>query len=353
MKLGFECHVYVQTALLNMYVDFGLLSDAKKLFDEMPERNLVTWNGMVTGFVKWGYLEAALDLFWEMPSRNVVSWTGVIDGCTRMKNYFEAFSLYRKMIVVGDILPTEVTFLTIFPAIADLGDIKNCQSIHAYGHKSGFNASAIRVTNSLIDTYAKCGCIRSALKVFNEMPLSRRNLVSWTSIICGFAMQGMAKEALQSFERMESFGFKPNRVTFLGVLSACSHGGLVEEGLLFFRKMNGECQLIPDIKHYGCVIDMLGRAGMLKEAEEIAWEIPNHIDNLIIWRTLLGACSFHGDAEMAERVTRKIGEMERGYGGDYVLMSNILTGHGKFIEAENVRALMDERSVPKVPGHSS
>ncbi|XP_057547631.1 pentatricopeptide repeat-containing protein At1g09220, mitochondrial [Amaranthus tricolor] len=352
VKLGFESHVYVQTSLLNIYIDFGLLSDAYKVFDGMPERNLVTWNVMITGLVKWGHLEAALALFREMPRKNIVSWTGMINGFTRTKDYVGALSLFQEMMIVGGIMPTEVTLLALSTAISELGDLKTCQSIHAFGEKCGYSSNGGQFTNCLIDTYAKCGCISSALKIF-EMFASRRNVVSWTSIITGFAMHGMAKEAGEFLERMENSGISPNRVTFLSVLSAYSHGGLVEEGLQLFRKIM-DCGFIElDVKHYGSVIDMLGRAGKLKEAEEIACRIPNKISNVIIWRTLLGACNFHGDIEIAERVSSKIQEMEREYGGDYVLMSNILTGREKFDEAENIRALMDRLQVLKSPGHSS
>ncbi|XP_021744537.1 pentatricopeptide repeat-containing protein At1g09220, mitochondrial-like [Chenopodium quinoa] len=353
VQLGFELDVYVQTALLNMYIDFGLLSNADKMFDEMPERNLVTWNVMITGLVKWGHLEAALALFRQMPSKNVVSWTGMIDGFTRMKNYLGAFSLFREMIMVGGIMPTEVTLLAVSTAIAELGDLKNCRLFHSFSEKSGFRENYNQVTNCLIDAYAKCGCIESALRVFEEMFACRRNVVSWTSIISGFAMHGMAIEAEQFLERMEGSGIRPNRITFLSVLNAYSHSGLVEEGIRFFRKMVDHGCVAADIKHYGCVIDMLGRAGKLKEAEEIAWQIPNDIDDVVIWRTLLGACNFHGDVEIAERVSKKMQDMEREHGGDYVLMSNILTGQGKFNEAQNVRTLMDKRQVLKIAGHSS
>ncbi|KAL2895803.1 hypothetical protein RDABS01_000801 [Bienertia sinuspersici] len=318
----------------------------------MPERNMVTWNVMITGLVKWGHLKSALDLFRKMPRKNIVSWTGMIDGFTRMKNYVGAFYLFQEMIMIGGIMPTEVTLLAILVAIAEIGDLRNCQSIHAFSEKSGFNANGIQLKNCLIDTYAKCGCIRSALMIFEEMSESR-TVVTWTSIISGFAMHGMANEAEEFIRKMGSSGIRPNRVTFLSVLNAYSHGGLVESGVQFFRKIVDEGVVAPDAKHYGCVIDMLSRAGKLTEAEEIALEIPGNVDNVIIWRTLLGACNCHGDVEMAERVSRKMQEMERGYGGDYVLMSNILTGKGKFDEAENVRKMMDKRGVLKISGHSS
>lgn len=337
-----------------MYAVCGSLFEALHVFYEMPERNTVTWNVMITGLTKWGHLQLARSLFDQMPTRTVVSWTTIIDGYTRMNLPEEALALFRRMIIDDGIEPTEVTLLAIFPAISNLGTLKNCQSVHAYGEKRGFNASDIRITNSLIDSYAKCGCIKSASRFFEEISGQRKNLVSWTSLIAGFAMHGMGKEALQSFEMMEEVGVKPNRVTFLSVLNACSHGGLVDEGLNFFNKMvNGTCQVVLDIKHYGCLIDMLGRAGRLEEAEKMAFKIPAEILNVVIWRTLLGACSFHGNVEMGERVTRKILEMERAYGGDYVLMSNIFAGVGMFGDAERLRKLMDERNVFKVPGHSS
>ncbi|GAV86169.1 PPR domain-containing protein/PPR_2 domain-containing protein [Cephalotus follicularis] len=351
-KAGFEFHVYVQTALVNMYAVCGLLVDASNVFYEMPERNLVTWNAMITGLVKWGELEMATSLFEEMPVRTVVSWTGIIDGFTRMNRFDEALALFRRMVVHDCIEPTEITILAILQAILHIGDVKLCQLFHGYGEKRGFNTCDIRVSNSLVDTYAKCGCIVSALRFFEEISAERKNLVSWTSMISGFAMHGMGKEAVECFERMAEAGLKPNQVTFLSVLNACSHGGLVEEGLSFFEKMVNESDALPNIKIYGCLVDMLGRAGRLEEAERIALEVPSETANVVIWRTLLSACSFHGNVEMGERVTRKILEMDRGYGGDYVLMYNIFAGVGRFQDAERLRNLMDERNAFKLPGHS-
>ncbi|PSR84900.1 Pentatricopeptide repeat-containing protein [Actinidia chinensis var. chinensis] len=353
VKAGFEFHVYVQTALLNMYAVCGSLGEAHQVFDEMPDRNLVTWNALITGLMKWGEIGLARALFDRMPSQNVVSWTGIIDGYARLNQYHEALFLFRRMAVEKGIKPTEVTILAILPAIWNTGCLESCQLVHPFGEKSGFIESDIRVANSLIDTYAKCGCIESAAKVFEGIGCEKRNLVSWTSIISGFAMHGMGKQAANSFKRMEDECLKPNRVTFLSILNACSHGGLVEEGLVFFRKMVNECQVEPDIKHYGCLVDMLGRAGTLEEAEKIALQIPNEIENVVIWRTLLGACSFHGNIQMGERVMRKILDMEKRYGGDYVLLSNIFAGFGRFEDAERVRRLMDESNAPKVPGLSS
>ncbi|XP_019056033.1 PREDICTED: pentatricopeptide repeat-containing protein At1g09220, mitochondrial [Nelumbo nucifera] len=351
-KVGFGFHLYVQTALVNMYSICGCLGEAKRVFYEMPERNSVSWNSMITGLTNWGELNMAQALFDDMPNRTVVSWTVMIDGYTRMNRPLESLIYFCKMLVEDGIKPNEITILAIFPAISNLGLLEFCQSIHAYSEKNGFMASEIRITNSLIDAYAKCGCIESAFRVFEEVSTERRSLVSWTSIISVFAMHGMAEEAVKWFEEMEKIGLRPNRITFLGVLNACSHGGLVNEGLKFFYKMVSEYGVVPDIKHYGCLIDMLGRAGRLDEAEKMVLKVPKDVINVVVWRILLGACSFHGNVDMGERVMRKILEMERGYGGDYVLLSNIFSSVGRYEDAERVRRLMDERNAFKIPGLS-
>ncbi|KAJ6951701.1 hypothetical protein NC653_040988 [Populus alba x Populus x berolinensis] len=209
--------------------------DAMLLFDEMHDRNVVTSNVMITGLVKWGKLEFASFLYDEMPEKNVVSWTGIIDGYIRSNMYSEGLSLFQRMVLCEGIKPTEITILAILPAISNM-----------WGSK-------------------------------------RKNLVSWKSIISGFAMHGTWKEAGEYFERMEKIGLRPNRATFLSVLNACSHGGLFDGGLRFFDKMVNKHGVSPDIEHYGCLVDMLGITGRLEEAENMALEIPNEIVIVVIW----------------------------------------------------------------------
>ncbi|EOA37676.1 hypothetical protein CARUB_v10012313mg [Capsella rubella] len=352
LKLGFEFHVYVQTALVGMYLVGGDMIDAYRVFDEMPERNPVTWNVMITGLTNMGEFGKALFFLEKMPNRTVVSWTTIIDGYARVNKPKEAILLFSRMVACDAIMPNEVTILAILPAVWNFGDQKMCGSVHAYVRKRGFVPWDIRVTNSLIDAYAKSGCIQNALKFFMEVPNERKNLVSWTTMISAFAMHGMGREAVSMFEDMERFGLKPNRVTMVSVLNACSHGGLAEEEFLeFFNKMVNKYKIMPDVKHYGCLVDMLRRKGRLEEAEKIALEIP--IDQkAVVWRMLLGACSVYDDAEMAERITRKLMELEGSHGGDYVLMSNIFCGTGRFSDAQRFRKLMDVRGVVKHAGHS-
>ncbi|KAL1195363.1 Pentatricopeptide repeat-containing protein [Cardamine amara subsp. amara] len=352
LKLGFESHVYVQTPLVGMYLVSGNIIHAYKVFDEMPERNPVTWNEMITGLTNLGEFEKALCFLEKMPNRTVVSWTSIIDGYARVNKPNDAILLFSRMVACDAINPNEITILAILPAVWNLGDQRMCGSVHAYVGKIGFVPCDIRVTNALIDAYAKCGCIQSALRFFIEIPNERKNLVSWTTMISAFAMHGMGKEAVSMFKDMEKFGLNPNRVTMISVLNACSHGGLAEEEFLeFFNKMVSKYKIMPDVKHYGCLIDMLRRKGRLEEAEKIALEIPIE-QKAVIWRMLLGACSVYDDAEMAERVTRKLMELERSHGGDYVLMSNIFSGIGRFTDAQRYRKQMDLRGVAKLRGHS-
>lgn len=195
LKLGFEFHVYVQTALVGMYFAAGNRVSAYKVFDEMPERSPVTWNVMITGLTNSGEFEKALCLLEKMPNRNVVSWTTLIDGYARVNKPKEAILLFWRM-ACDAIKPNEITILVILTAVWSFGDLRMCGSVHGYVEKTGFVPCDIRVTNSLIDAYAKCGCIRSALKFFTEVSNERKNLVSWTTMISAFAMHGMGKEAI-------------------------------------------------------------------------------------------------------------------------------------------------------------
>ncbi|TVU36592.1 hypothetical protein EJB05_18530, partial [Eragrostis curvula] len=346
VKKGFEFHAYVHTALANVYVVCGRLVEARNAFDEMPVKNVVSWNVMITGFAAWGEVEHARLLFEQMPCRNVVSWTGLIDGYTRACLYGEAVALFCHMMAAG-ISPSEITVLALVPAISNLGGILMGEMLHGYCEKKGLVADA-RVGNSLIDLYAKVGSIQNSLKVFHEM-LDRRNLVSWTSIISGFAMHGMSFEAVELFADMRRAGIRPNRITFLSVINACSHGGLVEQGLEFFRSMVYEYNMNPEVKHFGCIIDMLGRAGRLCESEQLIKGLPMEV-NAVVWRILLGCCSKYGEVEMGERAIKKILELERESGGDFAVLSNMLNELGRFSDAEHARKLVDERKAVKLPG---
>nr|CAB3478663.1 unnamed protein product [Digitaria exilis] len=346
IRKGFEFHAYVHTSLINAYVVCGHLVEARRAFGEMPTKNVVTWNVMITGFAAWGEVEYARILFERMPCKNVVSWTGLIDGYTRACLYAEAVALFCHM-MAGGISPSEITVLAVVPAVFNLGGVLMGEMLHVYCEKKGL-MSDVRLGNSLIDLYAKIGSVQNSLKVFNEM-LDRRNLVSWTSIISCFAMHGLSMEAVELFAEMRREGIRPNRITFLSVINACSHGGLVEQGLAFFKSMVYEYNINPEVKHFGCIIDMLGRAGRLNEAEQIIEGLPVEV-NVIVWRTLLGCCSKYGEIEIGQRAIKRILNLEKESGGDFAVLSNMLNELGWFSDAEQVRKLVDVRKTVKVPG---
>ena len=323
VQKGFEFHAYVHTTLINVYVMSRCLVEARKVFDEMPVKNVVSWNVMIIGFVGWDEVEYARLLFDQMPCRNVVSWTGLIDGYTRACLYAEALTLLCHM-MEGGISPSEIIVLAVIPAISNLGGIVMGEMLNGYCEKKGI-MSDVRVGNSLIDLYAKIGSVQNSLKVFDEM-LDRRNLVSWTSIISGFAMHELSVEALELFAEMRRAGIKPNRITFLSVINACSHGGLVQQGLAFFKSMVYEYNIDLEIKHFGCIIDMLGRAGRLCEAEQIIEGLPMEV-NVTVWRILLGCCSKYGEVEMGERAIKMISDLERESGGDFLQVLRTAVGH--------------------------
>ncbi|EAZ13934.1 hypothetical protein OsJ_03861 [Oryza sativa Japonica Group] len=343
VRKGFEFQTYVHTALVNVYILCGCLADSRMAFEEMPVKNAVSWNVVITGFAGWGEVEYARLLFERMPCRNVVSWSGMIDGYTRACRPVEAVALFRRMMAEG-ISPSEITVLAVVPALSNVGKILIGEALHGYCEKEGL-VWDVRVGNSLIDLYAKIGSIQNSLRVFDEM-LDRRNLVSWTSIISGFAMHGLSVKAVELFADMRRAGIRPNRITFLSVLHACSHGGLVEQGVAFFKSMIYEYNINPDVKHFGCIIDMLGRAGRLREAEQIIRDFPVEV-NATVWRTLLGCCSKYGEVEMGERTMKKILALEREFGGDFVVLSNMLTELRRFSDAEIVRKLVDQRNSVK------
>ncbi|CAN6451531.1 unnamed protein product [Victoria cruziana] len=350
IQLGFESHLYVQTTLVNMYASCGVggsLYCARQVFDDMSIRSVVTWNALIAGLAKWGDVDAARLLFDEMPDRNVVSWTSMIDGYARRNQLREALFLFRRMLLQG-MKPTEITVLAILPAISGLGALELGRQVHASGKKQGFSMD-VRVSNALLDSYSKCGSIVDALHLFEE--ITDKNLVSYTSMISAFAAHGLAERALEQFNDMQQRGVKPNDITFLSVLNACSHGGLVEQGRHFFASMVYEHGIAPGMKHYSCMIDLLGRAGLLEEAEKLIVDMPFEA-NAIVWRTLLGACNVHGNVELGRRVLCRILQLEKEYGGDYVLLSNMYSAAGRWDDAWSVRILLDERRAFKMPGRS-
>ncbi|XWS40448.1 hypothetical protein CRYUN_Cryun18bG0141100 [Craigia yunnanensis] len=311
-----QASFFVQNSLLHVYAACGLVVSAYKVFELMPERDVVAWNSVINGFALNGKPNEALTLFREM-------WLERVE-------------------------PDGFTVVSLLSACAELGALALGRRVHVYMVKVGLTEN-LHVNNSLLDLYAKCGSIREARKVFDEM--KERNIVSWSSLIVGLAVNGFGKEALQLFNEMERERLVPTEVTFVGVLYACSHCGMVDEGFNYFMRMKEEYGILPRIEHYGCMVDLLGRAGLVKESYEYIQNMPLQ-PNAVIWRTLLGACTIHGHLTLGEYARAQVLQLEPGCSGDYVLLSNLYASEQRWSDVHILRRKMLRKGVKKVPGYS-
>ncbi|KAL6606508.1 hypothetical protein ACP70R_042161 [Stipagrostis hirtigluma subsp. patula] len=315
--------------------------------------DVVAWNALVDMYAKCGDVAAARRWFRRMPAnRTVVSWNTMISALVRAGEHGEALPLFRKMQRAG-VRPDDATFVAVLGACAQLGALDAGRWVHAYLCRRPGRRDAPDgvVGNALLDMYAKCGAIDQAMAVLDGM--ARRDVYTYASAILGLATHGRAEEALAVFAGMRRAGVRPNGVTLLGVLSACCHAGLVDEGLRHLGAMPESYGVTPGIEHYGCAVDMLGRAGRLDEAEALvaAMRVP---PDALIRGSLLAACRARGDVERAERLMRRMAEEEDhdGGAGDHVLMSNMYASRGRHGRAVRVRKQMRRSKISKDPGCS-
>ncbi|KAL4186116.1 hypothetical protein AMTRI_Chr09g12630 [Amborella trichopoda] len=336
------------TTMITGYGNSGEIDAAKFLLDQMPLRNTVTYNAMITGYSRSGHFDEARKVFDEMPNRNVESWSTMISGYVHGGLFREALELFRKMLDHG-FAPSESATVSALSACVQMRALDSGKWVHACikEHKLKLN---VIIGTALVDMYGKCGSIENALSVFEVMPM--RNVISWNSMITSLALHGHGMHALSLFERMGAMGVKPNAITFVGVLSACSHSGLVKKGWFHFNSISKVYGIMPTVEHYGCMVDLLGRAGLLKEALRFidCMPIKPHPG---LWGALVGACKIHGDFKLGEEVGKRLIELEPHHSGRYVILSNIYASARKWDDVTSLRNLMRERGVLKTPGWSS
>lgn len=305
---------------------------------------------MVSGYSKSGDVEKARNLFDGMPVRDVASWSAMI-ACYMSNGLWEnGLVLFREMLLLEELKPDQVTLSSILAGFSHKGSIGLLgKSVHAYMLKNGWELDA-ELGTVLVVMYAKCGYLKNASHVFSLM--QGRNVVSWTALICGSAQHGYGKEALSIFDMMKQAGVRPNELTFTGVLTACARAGLVEEGRGYFRMIEGY-GLKPTIQHYGCMVDMFGKVGLLGEAYEVVRTMRLK-PNVVVWGSFLCSCKLHKQFEMAERVFDQVMEMVKpeNDGGVYTLISDLYVLSGKWDDAERVRKLMVNQNVKKTRGSS-
>lgn len=347
IKLGLENDQFIQNTILYMYANCGFLSEAQRIFDEAMEFDVVAWNTMIMGLVKCGEIHKSRRLFDMMLWKNTVSWNSMISGYVRKGRFIEAFRLFSKM-QEERIKPNEFTMVSLLNACACLGAIKQGEWIHDYMVKKNFDLNCIVVT-AIIDMYSKCGSIDKAVQVFKSA--HKKGLSCWNSIILGLAMNGHENEAIQIFSMLESSNFKPDNVSFIGVLTACNHSGMVDKAKDYFLLMTEKYKMKPSIKHYGCMVDVLGRAGLLEEAEELIRSMPVNPDD-IIWGSLLSASRKYGNIETAKRAAKHVTELDPSECSSFVLMSNVYAASSHYEEAMRQRLSLKEKQIDKEPGCS-
>ncbi|XP_020584746.1 pentatricopeptide repeat-containing protein At3g56550 [Phalaenopsis equestris] len=316
-RLGFEANIIVCTNLSRAYADNGNVGDARKVFDEMPEKDLIAWNSMIACYC-------------------------------RAEKHEDALKVYKQMRFLGFGLD-EFTAVGLLSSCAHLGALELGVWVHRFAEKNGFLDRNVYVGNALVDMYAKCGNLEQACNVFETM--KKRDTFTWNSLLFGFGIHGYGKEAINFFQRMLMTGVQLNSVTFLGLLMGCSHEGLVDEGLEYFYSMSSKFSLKPDAKHYGCVVDMMGRAGRLEKAVEFI-KTSSFVSDPVLWRALLSVCKIHKNEEIAEVAFGNLVEMSAHNAGDCSLLAGIYASKGNSDGVSRMRKMVKEQGMKTTPGWS-
>ncbi|KAJ9543184.1 hypothetical protein OSB04_022891 [Centaurea solstitialis] len=329
-------------ALVVGYMDLGFTVDARIAFDKMPEVNIISWTTLFNGYIKNRDIDQARSIFNKMTQKNVVSWTAMIKGYVRYEKYVDAIDTFVAMLESGT-HPNHFTFSTLLDACAGSSMFLFGKQLHSCILKSGMCREVVLLT-SLIDMYTKCGEIEVGLHIFESM--EKKNTVSWNSIIGGCARHGLAKRALCEFEKMTESGVEPDDVTYVNLLSACVHGGLVEEGERHFRSMGVRYGIQAAMKHYTCMVDLYGKAGAVDKAERLVKEMPFEPD-VGVWGALLAACGLHSCYEVGEFAANGIEKLARRNPGVYSMLTKLHGEKGAWSRAIETRNKMIEISAKK------
>ncbi|KAI3885263.1 hypothetical protein MKW98_002655, partial [Papaver atlanticum] len=316
VKFGLELDMYIVNGLIRCYCICGDMGAARKLFEEVPERKLLIWTAIISGY-----------------SQNFCS--------------NEALALFDQMLGQG-VEPDGATLSSVLSACARSGSLEMGKQVHIYIKEKGIEVGLILGT-ALVDMYAKNGEISVARSLFDKM--LERNTASWNAMICGLAVHGHAEEAFQLFQEMQKAKLAPNNITFVGVLSACCHAGLLEVGKEIFLSMRRVYGIEPRIEHYGCMVNLLSRGGKLAEAEELINGMLCEPD-IVVLGALLGACKDHGNIKVAEKVVKKMLYMEPQNHGVYIVLSNMYADAGSWADVLRLREEMKDGGVKKIPGWS-
>lgn len=357
-KLGKSVHAQIEkssgpsnlilyNALLDMYVKCNELKLARRVFDVQLEKDTVSWNTMIAGYAKVGELELACEVFNQLPTRDIVSWNSLISGYVQKGDYVMVKILFTRTFA-ENVKPDKVTMVNLISAVAEIGALDQGRWIHGLAVKMQTIIDAF-LGSTLIDMYCKCGSIERASIVFKQ--ISKKDVRTWTTMITGLAFHGYGRKALELFSNMQP-ETKPNDVTFISVLTACSHSGFVDEGLKIFHNMKKVYSIEPGVEHYGCLVDLLCRSGRLLDAIDVIENMPME-PSQSVWGAVLSACRTQGNMKLAERALTELLKLEPEKEGGYILLSNIYATCGRWSYSDNIREVMNSRGVKKIAGCSS
>ncbi|XP_074592198.1 pentatricopeptide repeat-containing protein At3g51320-like [Curcuma longa] len=364
VRRGLDAVLHVRNSLVHMYSTCGLVSCARMLFDEMAVRDTSSWNSMINGYATAGDLESARQLFDQMPERNEVSWNVMIGGYLKGRSPETGLELFIDMGKKG-MKGDDKTMVNVVTACGRLGNINGGKSVHAYFTRNFVDANVIFGT-ALVDMYCRCGKVEVARRVFEKMP--SRNLVCWNAMIVGHCVHGDPLDGMALFDKMvtkgcdmddeetrndahaETMRIMPDEVTFIGVLCACAREGLLTKGKEYFELMTTTYNLRPTFAHYWCMANLYGKLNLVDETEEILRAIPDDEESLAIG-VLLGLCRFRGELEMAEKIAKRLIELEPSNGTRYALLQNIYVAAGKWEDAWKLKEMMKDKKIKLIPGH--
>ncbi|TYH55043.1 hypothetical protein ES332_D09G212100v1 [Gossypium tomentosum] len=380
VKVGLDLNLFIGNALVAMYSKCKCLVQARRAFNQMPIRDVVSWNSMVSGYAQNECFDKALDvcremellriqpdagtmssllpavtntssdnilyvkeMFWKLAKKSVVSWNVMISVFVNNSLSSEAADLYSRMEAYG-IKPDSFTIASILPACGDLSAIFLGRRIHEYIDRKKLLPN-LALENALIDMYAKCGCLKEAKAVFDQMNF--RDIVSWTSMISAYGMSGQGYNAVALFSKMQNLGLTPDSIAFVSVLSACSHAGLLDQGWYFFNLMTDQHKIVPRVEHFSCMVDLLGRSGQVEEAYNFIRKMPIEPTERI-WGTLLGACWMHSNMNIGLLAADHLFRLAPEPSGYYVLLSNIYAKAGRWEDVTTVRSIMKSKGIKKM-----
>lgn len=347
LRNALENDAVLKCTLVDMYSKCGLVNQACKIYDRMNERDVILHNIMISAYVSCNRIDDARHIFDRMEERSTVSWNSMLTGYAKCGLSDEMTRLFQRMLEESIELD-DLTYLTMLDFCATLPALFQGKQLHASLVKRGYTHSSVVLDSALVDMYAKGGDIDKARRLFDKM--NHRNIITWNSMIAGYGKHGDGAEVLALFDQMNEEIY-PNDVTFLSILTACSHIGLIEEGIEIFISMIEEHGIEPRVEHYACMVDLLGRAGHLDDAKEVIERMPIKPD-VSTWGALLGACRVHQNIDLGRLAAERLFDLDPKNPGHYVLMSNIYAAAGRWKEADEVRNLMKSAGVTKDPGIS-